>query len=53
MAKAKEAQAFAESRLAESLFRRQAMVIVLALIAVTILALILLRRRLSHPTDDG
>jgi hypothetical protein len=48
VAKAKEAQAFAEGRLAESLFRREAMVIVLALIAVTILALVLLRRQLDH-----
>jgi hypothetical protein len=46
--KATEAEAFAQSRLAESLFRRQAMVIVLALIAVTILALALLRRGLDH-----
>jgi len=48
IAKAAEAQAFAESRLAESLFRRQAMVIVLALIAVTVVALMLLRRGLDH-----
>jgi hypothetical protein len=48
VAQAKEAEAFAEGRLAESLFRRQAMVVVLALIAVTILALVLLRRQLDH-----
>ena len=53
VAKAKEAQDFAESRLAESLFRRQAMVIVLALIAVTILALMLLRRQLDHSYERG
>jgi cytochrome c3-like protein len=47
-AKANEAQAFAEGRLAESLFRREAMVVVLALILVNVIALILIRRRLDH-----
>jgi hypothetical protein len=51
VAKATEAQAFAEGRLAESLFRREAMVVVLVLIAVTILALVLLRRQLDHSYD--
>jgi nitrate/TMAO reductase-like tetraheme cytochrome c subunit len=47
-AKADGARKFAESRLAESLFRREAMVVVLALIMVTVLALVLIRRQLDH-----
>jgi hypothetical protein len=52
-AKADEARAFAEARLGESLFRREAMVIVLALILVNVFALILLRRRLDHTYQEG
>jgi hypothetical protein len=47
-AKAAEAQAFADTKLQESIFRRQAMVVVLGLILVNILALFLLRRRIDH-----
>jgi Cytochrome c3 len=46
--KANEARDFAESRLAESVFRREAMVVVLVLILVNVFALILIRRRLDH-----
>ncbi len=53
VAKAKEAQDFADARLAESQNRRQAMIIVVALIAVTILALVLLRRGLDHTYQAG
>ena len=44
------AQELAQARLDESLFRRQAMIIVLALIALNVLVLIWLRRRL-HATS--
>ncbi len=47
-AKAAEAQAFAETKLQESVFRRQAMVVVLGFILVNVLALLLLRRRIDH-----
>jgi hypothetical protein len=47
-ASAAKARDFAETRLSESLFRREAMVVVLALIMVTILALVLIRRGLDH-----
>ncbi len=50
-AKAAEAEKFAETRLQESVFRRQAMVVVLGIILVNILALYLLRRGIDH--DDG
>jgi hypothetical protein len=46
--KSEEAAAFADAKLQESLFRRQAMVVVIGLIAVTVLALMLLRRELDH-----
>ena len=46
--KADEARQFAEARLGESLFRREAMVVVLALILVNVFGLLLLRRRLDH-----
>jgi hypothetical protein len=48
VASADKARAFADERLQESLFRRQAMIVVLALILVNVFALILLRRRLDH-----
>jgi hypothetical protein len=47
-AKANAARALADEKLAASLFRRGAMVVVLALILVNVLALILIRRRLDH-----
>lgn len=47
-AKADEARQFAEARLAESLFRRGAMIVVLALILVNVFALFILRRGLDH-----
>ena len=52
-AKSDQAKKFADERLSESIFRREAMVVVLAIILINVLALMLLRRRLSHPTDDG
>jgi hypothetical protein len=45
---ADQARAFAESRLSESLFRREAMVVILGLIVINVYALVLIRRRLSH-----
>jgi Cytochrome c3 len=51
--KAGAAQAIAEDKLAASLFRRAAMVIVLALILVNVLALVLIRRRLDHSYKRG
>ena len=50
-AKAAEAQQFADTKLQESASRRQAMVVVLAIILVNVLALYLLRRNL-HRDDD-
>jgi hypothetical protein len=47
-AKAGSAQALADEKLAASLFRRAAMVVVLALILVNVGALVLIRRRLDH-----
>ena len=49
--KAAEAQQFAETRLQESAFRRQAMVVVLGIILVNTLALYLLRRTIHR--DDA
>ena len=49
--KAAEAQQFAETKLQQSVFRREAMVVVLGIILVNILALYLLRRRIDH--DDA
>jgi hypothetical protein len=46
--KAAAAQALADDKLAASLFRRAAMVVVLALILVNVGALVLIRRRLDH-----
>jgi hypothetical protein len=48
VASADEARQFAEGRLAESLFRREAMVVILAIIVINVFALILIRRRLDH-----
>ncbi len=47
-AKAAAARALADEKLAASLFRRGAMVVVLALILVNVAALVLIRRRLDH-----
>ena len=47
-AKAAEAQQFADAKLQESTSRREAMVVVLAIILVNVLALSLLRRNLHH-----
>ena len=62
-AKAGAARALADEKLAASLFRRGAMVVVLALILVNVGALVLIRRRLDHsyatlpaagqPPEDG
>ena len=46
--KAAEAQAFADARLSESIFRREAMVVVLAVILVNIALLYLLKRRIER-----
>ena len=46
LAKAAEAEAMANAKLADSDFRRQAMVVVIALIALNVLVLVGLRRRL-------
>jgi nitrate/TMAO reductase-like tetraheme cytochrome c subunit len=43
-----DAKTFAEGRLAESLFRREAMVVILILIVINVYALVLIRRRLDH-----
>ena len=48
VAAATEARQFAEGRLSESLFRREAMVVILGLIVINVIALLLLRRRLDH-----
>jgi hypothetical protein len=49
---AAQARAFAEGRLAESLFRREAMVVILALLVINVYALILIRRRLDHSYES-
>lgn len=48
IAKAGQASSFAEARLDESIFRREAMVVVVALILLNVLALALVRRRLHR-----
>jgi hypothetical protein len=53
VAKADEARSFADARLGESLFRRQAMVVILAIILINVLVLWLVRRRLSHAPIEG
>ena len=50
-AKAAEAEAFATAKLQESDSRRQAMVVVLAIILVNVLALFLLRRGIHRHGD--
>ena len=50
-AKAVEAQQFADAKLQESASRRQAMVVVLAIILINVLALFLLRRSIHR--DQG
>lgn len=52
-AKADEARALAEDKLLESTSRRQAMVIVVAIIVVNVLALMILRRGLHGKADSG
>ncbi len=47
-AKAAEAQAFADARLSESIFRREAMVVVLAIILANVVLLYLLKRRIER-----
>ena len=51
--KAEEARSFADARLAESLFRREAMIVILAIILVNVAVLLLVRRRLSHALVEG
>ncbi len=46
--KAEGAQVIARARLDESLFRREAMVVVVALVVMNVLALVLVRRRIEH-----
>lgn len=47
-AKAESAEAIAQVRLDESLFRREAMVVVVALIVLNVMALVLVRRRVER-----
>jgi len=53
VAKADEARAFADARLGESLSRREAMVVILGIIVINVLALWLIRKRLSHAYREG
>jgi hypothetical protein len=53
VAKAGEALRFAQARLAESLFRRQAMIVILGIILVNVAVLALVRRRLTHVHQEG
>ena len=50
-AKAGEAQQFADAKLQESLFRRQAMVVVLGIILINIVALYIIRRRINEELE--
>jgi hypothetical protein len=50
-AKAAEAREFADVKLQESLFRRQAMVVVLGIILVNVLALYIIRRRIYSESE--
>jgi hypothetical protein len=45
---ADQARSFADARLGESLFRREAMAVILGIIVINVYALVLLRRRLDH-----
>jgi hypothetical protein len=54
--KAESAEAIAQVRLDESLFRREAMVVVVAVIVLNVMALFLVRRRVEgggHPSPDS
>jgi hypothetical protein len=53
VAKAEEARSFANARLAESLFRREAMIVILVIIVINVAVLLLVRRRLSHAYAEG
>jgi hypothetical protein len=53
VAKAEEARSFADARLAESLFRREAMIVILGIILINVAVLVLVRRRLSHAPMEG
>ena len=46
-----EAQKFADVKLQESLFRREAMVVVLGIILVNVLALYIIRRRIHAESE--
>lgn len=52
-AKAAEAQQLAEAKLDESLFRREAMVVVLGIILINVFALYLLKRKLDRSPAEG
>jgi hypothetical protein len=47
-AKAQEAQAFADAKLEQSLFRREAMVVVLGVILINVLVLFMIKRRIDR-----
>jgi predicted CXXCH cytochrome family protein len=51
--KAEEAQALAAAKVDESIFRREAMVVVLVLIAVSLLFLVILKRQLDRELPGG
>jgi hypothetical protein len=51
--KADEARAMAQAQVDESSFRRQAMVVVLGLIAVCIVFLVILKRRYDRELEGG
>jgi predicted CXXCH cytochrome family protein len=51
--KAEEAQALAAAKVDESIFRREAMVVVLVLIAVSLLFLVILKRQLDRELPRG
>jgi hypothetical protein len=52
-AKAESAEAIARARLDESFFRREAMVVVVALIVLNVMALVLVRRRVERRSRNG
>jgi hypothetical protein len=51
-AKAAEAEAMAQAKLDESLFRRTAMIIVIAVILINVVVLYVIMRRMSHPWEE-
>lgn len=53
IAKANDAKTLAESKIDQSNFRRQAMIVVLALIALSIVFLFLLKRKLDKDMEDA